>query len=119
MRAADKWDSARFWSFWLALGLYCAQTLSTLRPLAANAKPLGARVHFQGLDLRKPLNGEVYQCQGCSFAEILYGAMSLNNRTPCTHTSMHASIKNFWVQRVLLVSAVWSRARPQLRRKGC
>ena len=37
MRAADKWDSARFLSFYLALGLYCAQTLSILRPLAANA----------------------------------------------------------------------------------
>jgi hypothetical protein len=37
MRAADKWDSARFLSLCLALGLYCSRALSTLRPLAANA----------------------------------------------------------------------------------
>jgi hypothetical protein len=36
-RAADKWDSARFLSFWLASGLSCSQAESTLRPLAANA----------------------------------------------------------------------------------
>jgi hypothetical protein len=36
-RAADKWDSARFLSFFLASGLYCSQALSTLGPLAANA----------------------------------------------------------------------------------
>jgi hypothetical protein len=37
MRAADKWDSARFLSLCLASGLYCSQAESTLRPLAANA----------------------------------------------------------------------------------
>jgi hypothetical protein len=37
MRAADKWDSARFIGIFLASGLYCSQALSTLRPLAANA----------------------------------------------------------------------------------
>ena len=37
MRAADKWESARFLSFCLAWSFFCAQTLSTLRPLAANA----------------------------------------------------------------------------------
>jgi hypothetical protein len=45
MRAADKWDSARFSSLFLASGLYCSQAFSTLRPLAANAKPLGANEH--------------------------------------------------------------------------
>jgi hypothetical protein len=37
MRAADKWESARFLSFSLALSFFYSQTLSTLRPHAANA----------------------------------------------------------------------------------
>ena len=40
MRAADKWDSARFLSFWRALGLYCAQAESTLRPIPGNANTI-------------------------------------------------------------------------------
>ena len=34
-RAADKWDSPRFMSIFLASGLYCPQAVSTSRPLAA------------------------------------------------------------------------------------
>ena len=37
MRAADKWESARFSGFWLAWGWFRFQSESTLPPLAANA----------------------------------------------------------------------------------
>ena len=37
MRAADKWDSPRFLSFFLALAASHFDGESTLRPLAANA----------------------------------------------------------------------------------
>ena len=37
MRAADKWESARFSGLWLAWGWFRFQSESTLPPLAANA----------------------------------------------------------------------------------
>jgi hypothetical protein len=36
-RAADGWESARFTGSFLALGFFCSQAESTLRPPAANA----------------------------------------------------------------------------------
>jgi len=36
-RAPDVWDSAAFSGIFLALGLYCPQSESTLRPHAGNA----------------------------------------------------------------------------------
>jgi hypothetical protein len=36
-RAPDVWESARFMSIFLASGLYCPQSESTLRPHAGNA----------------------------------------------------------------------------------
>jgi len=45
MRAADKWESARFTGSWLASSFFCSRTLSTLRPLAANAGRSAAQSH--------------------------------------------------------------------------
>ena len=36
-RAADKWDSARFWSFFVAWSFFRLPSRVSARPLAANA----------------------------------------------------------------------------------
>ena len=41
MRAADKWDSARFSGLFLALLFFRLSSRVSARPLAASAKPLG------------------------------------------------------------------------------
>ena len=45
IRAADKWDSARFLAFFAALGFSRLPAESTLRPLAANAGRWADRVY--------------------------------------------------------------------------
>jgi hypothetical protein len=55
MRAADKWDSARFWSLFLALRFFLLPSRVSARPLAGNAHRWAAHAinELQSISLSK------------------------------------------------------------------